>query len=166
MLILKALLTTINLAPYVISILIITSREYKTWMPTERTNLSMDHSQSSLQMVQQPPSMYLPKSESQHWSCWCGCFSQPTYCLVFPISCQGRWSSSHRSCHLSPLDSSAVQTKLGYKMNMSIIIDREHELRYVVLTVYPLEIRAVSNSNSITLLASVLSGSFLQVAYK
>jgi hypothetical protein len=50
-------------------------------------------------------------------------------------------------------------------MSMSII-DREHELRYVVLIVYPLEIRAVSNSNSIALLASVLSGSFLQAAYK
>jgi hypothetical protein len=36
----------------------------------------------------------------------------------------------------------------------------------VLLTVYPLEIRAVSYNSSTALLASVLSGSFLQAAFK
>jgi hypothetical protein len=36
--------------------------------------------------------------------------------------------------------------------------------RFIALTVYPLEIRAASYNNSTALLASVLSGSFLQAA--
>jgi hypothetical protein len=36
--------------------------------------------------------------------------------------------------------------------------------RFIALTVYPLEIRAASYNNSTALLASVLSGSFVQAA--